>query len=188
MPIQVENTDLDEVKIVLPVVFPDDRGYFMEVFRADHHENAGLPSRYLQENQSGSKQGVIRGLHFQWDPPMSKIMRVVSGSAYLVAVDIRKGSPTLGKWVGVEASAENRKQLWAAAGFARGFCVLSETAEIHYKCTSIYNPEGESGIRWDDPDIGIDWPVKDPVLSPKDGNAQSLKEWLNTPQSDTFKV
>jgi dTDP-4-dehydrorhamnose 3,5-epimerase len=128
----------------------------------------------------------VRGLHFQWDPPMGKLMRVSQGSAYLVAVDIRRGSPTLGKWVGVEASAENRRQVWAPAGFARGFCVLSDVAEIQYKCTGIYSNKGESGIRWDDPDIGVEWPVQDPLLSEKDRKAQTLAQWLSRPESGNF--
>jgi dTDP-4-dehydrorhamnose 3,5-epimerase len=117
---------------------------------------------------------------------MGKLMRVSFGSAFLVAVDIRKGSPTLGKWCGVEVSAENRRQVWAPAGFARGFCVLSEVAEIQYKCTGIYNSQAESGIRWDDPQIGIEWPVNQPSLSEKDRKAQTLEEWLARPESDHF--
>jgi dTDP-4-dehydrorhamnose 3,5-epimerase len=117
---------------------------------------------------------------------MGKIMRVPLGTAFLVAVDIRKGSPTLGKWFGVEVSAENRRQVWAPAGFARGFCVLSEVAEIQYKCTGLYNSKAESGIRWDDPEIGIEWPVRGPFLSAKDQKAQTLQQWLATPESDYF--
>jgi dTDP-4-dehydrorhamnose 3,5-epimerase len=117
---------------------------------------------------------------------MGKLMRVTLGTAFLLAVDIRKGSPTLGKWCGVEVSAESKKQVWAPAGFARGFCVLSEYAEIQYKCTAIYNSKAESGIRWNDPEVGIEWPVKDPLLSEKDRNAQSLASWLASPNSDRF--
>ena len=131
---------------------------------------------------------MLRGLHFQWEPPMGKLMRVPLGAAFLVAVDIRKNSPTLGRWFGVEVSAENRRQVWAPAGFARGFCVLSEVAEIQYKCTGLYSNYAESGIRWDDPKIGIEWPIKDPVLSAKDQKAQTLEDWLKTPESDFFVV
>lgn len=159
----------------------------METFREDQFRAHGLPTQFLQDNHSRSTKGVVRGLHFQWDPPMGKLMRVTFGSAFLVAVDVRKNSPTLGKWVGVEASAENRRQLWAPAGFARGFCVLSEAAEIQYKCTGIYNNKGESGICWDDPQIGVEWPVRDPVLSEKDRNAQTLAQWLSRPESENFK-
>ena len=118
---------------------------------------------------------------------LGKMMRVPRGSAFLVGVDIRKGSPTLGKWFGVEASEENRKMVWAPAGFARGFCVLSDYAEIQYKCTGTYNNKGESGIRWDDPAIGIEWPVANAILSDKDCKAQTLAEWLASPLSDEFK-
>src|SRR5215467_8767915 len=138
----------------------------------------GLPHEFVQDNHSRSAKGVLRGLHFQWEPPMGKLMRVTVGSAFLVAVDIRKGSPTLGQWFGLEVSAENRKQVWAPAGFARGFCALSEFVEVQYKCTAIYNSKGESGIRWNDPDIGIEWPITNLQLSEKDRNAPSLAQWL----------
>lgn len=118
---------------------------------------------------------------------MGKLMRVTQGSAFLVAVDIRKGSPTLGKWVGIEASAENRREVWAPAGFARGFCVLSDFAEIQYKCTGAYNNKGESGILWNDPEIGIKWPVTNAELSEKDKKAQTLAQWLAAPASDNFR-
>jgi dTDP-4-dehydrorhamnose 3,5-epimerase len=118
---------------------------------------------------------------------MGKLMRVTFGSAYLVAVDIRKGSPTLGQWFGLEVSAENKKQVWAPAGFARGFCVLSDYAEIQYKCTAIYNSKGESGIRWNDPEIGVEWPVKDGILSAKDRSAMSLAQWLASKEADMLK-
>jgi dTDP-4-dehydrorhamnose 3,5-epimerase len=117
---------------------------------------------------------------------MGKLMRVSLGSAFLVAVDIRKGSPTLGQWFGTEVSAENRRQLWAPAGFARGFCVLSDIAEIQYKCTGLYNSKAESGVRWNDPRIGVQWPVDEPSLSQKDSEAQTLDQWLNKPESDHF--
>jgi dTDP-4-dehydrorhamnose 3,5-epimerase len=117
---------------------------------------------------------------------MGKLMRVTAGEAFLVAVDIRKGSPTLGKWVGIRASAANRRQVWAPAGFARGFCVLSDSAEIQYKCTGLYSTKAESGILWNDPAIGIDWPVKTPILSDKDRRAQTLAQWLESPNSEFF--
>jgi dTDP-4-dehydrorhamnose 3,5-epimerase len=130
---------------------------------------------------------VVRGLHFQWDPPMGKLMRVVAGSAFLVAVDIRKGSPTLGQWHGKVVTAEDRLQIWAPAGFARGFCVVSDHAEVQYKCTAVYNPANESGILWNDTGIGIDWPVGEARLSEKDANAQTLAQWLERPESDSFR-
>ena len=174
--------------VVVPDVFQDARGFFMETFREDQFKDLGLPYHFVQDNHSRSTKGVLRGLHFQWDPPMGKLMRVTLGSAFLAAVDIRKGSPTFGQWAGTEASAENRRQVWAPAGFARGFCVLSEVAEIQYKCTGIYNSRAESAIRWDDPQIGVTWPVAAPLISEKDRNAQTLEQWLAREESNQFCV
>ncbi len=187
MQIRIESRLLQEVTVVVPDIFQDDRGFFSETFRADQFEALGLPTRFVQDNHSRSTKGVIRGLHFQWDPPMGKLMRVTAGAAFLVAVDVRKGSPTLGKWVGVEASAENRRSVWAPAGFARGFCALSDATEIQYKCTGIYNSKAESAIRWNDPMIGIEWPLVDVVVSEKDRNARTLEQWLASPESDSFR-
>jgi len=186
MEIKIESRFLRDVVVLVPDIFQDARGFFMETFREDLFQANGLPTHFVQDNHSRSTRGVLRGLHFQWDPPMGKLMRVSLGSAFLVAVDIRKGSPTLGKWVGIEASAENRRQVWAPAGFARGFCVLSDVAEIQYKCTGIYDNKGESGIRWDDPEIGIKWPIQDVLLSEKDRNAQTLTQWLSRSESANF--
>jgi dTDP-4-dehydrorhamnose 3,5-epimerase len=187
MEINVESTALEDVLIITPQIFQDKRGFFMETYKSNQFKKKNLPVAFVQENHSGSVKNVIRGLHFQYLPHMGKLMRVTSGRAFLVAVDIRKGSPNLGKWIGVEVSQENRKQVWAPAGFARGFCVLSDFAEIQYKCTGIYNSSGESGILWNDPEIGIEWPVDDPILSEKDNEAQTLQEWLKRPQADFFK-
>jgi len=187
MLIRIESRHLGDVIVLVPEVFEDERGYFMETFRVDQFKELGIPHEFVQENQSKSKRNVLRGLHFQWDPPMGKLMRVTYGSAFLVAVDIRKGSPTLGQWFGLEVSSENRKQVWAPAGFARGFCVLSDWAEIVYKCTGIYNNKCESGIRWNDPEVAIKWPLTDVQLSEKDRNAQTLREWLTSPPSDYFQ-
>lgn len=184
--IRVESRLLQDVVVIVPEVFQDTRGFFMETFRKDEFIDIGLPTDFVQDNHSRSVKGVVRGLHFQWDPPMGKLMRVSLGSAFLVAVDIRRGSPTLGQWAGVEVSSENLRQVWAPAGFARGFCVLSEVAEIQYKCTGIYNNKAESGIRWDDPKIGIEWPTSDVLLSEKDRAAQTLDEWLQRPESKNF--
>ena len=186
MDIKVESTHLNEVVVVVPGVFQDARGFFSETFRADQFEALGLPTTYVQDNHSGSTKGVVRGLHFQWEPPMGKFMRVTRGAAFLVAVDIRKGSPTLGKWVGIEASAENRRCVWAPAGFARGFSALSDFTEIQYKCTGIYNSKAESGILWNDPAIGIKWPLTDVIVSEKDGKARTLAQWLESPESNNF--
>jgi dTDP-4-dehydrorhamnose 3,5-epimerase len=187
MGFRIESVHLGEVVVIVPELIEDVRGYFAEIFRSDKFADLGLPNVFVQDNQSRSKKGVVRGLHFQWDPPMGKLMRVIVGSAFLIAVDIRKGSPTLGQWVGIEASAENRRQVWAPAGFARGLCVTSDFAEIQYKCTAVYNRNGESGIRFDDPQICIQWPdVGGFILSDKDRNAQTLAEWLASPKARYF--
>jgi dTDP-4-dehydrorhamnose 3,5-epimerase len=178
---------LSDVVVVVPEVFQDDRGFFSETFRADQFELLGLPTSFVQDNHSRSAKGVLRGLHFQWDPAMGKLMRVTRGAAFLVAVDIRRGSPTLGQWVGIEASDENRRCVWAPAGFARGFCALSDSTEIQYKCTGIYSNKAESAIRWNDPEIGIGWPLTDVIVSDKDRNAQTLAHWLASPQSEQFQ-
>jgi dTDP-4-dehydrorhamnose 3,5-epimerase len=185
--IKIESQHFRDVAIIVPEIFQDERGFFSETFRADQFSALGLPTTFVQDNHSRSVKGVVRGLHFQWEPPMGKLMRVTVGSAFLVAVDIRKGSPTLGKWIGVEASAENRRCVWAPAGFARGFCALSDSTEIQYKCTGIYSNKAESGISWNDPAIGIEWPLKDVIVSDKDRNARSLAQWLASPSSENFQ-
>ncbi len=187
MQIKIESRLLGDVVVIVPEIFQDARGFFTETFRADQFKAHGLPTEFVQDNHSRSAKGVVRGLHFQWDPPMGKLMRVTAGSAFLVAVDIRKRSPHLGKWAGVEASAENRRQVWAPAGFARGFCALSEGTEIQYKCTGIYSNKAESAIRWNDPAIGIKWPLADVTVSDKDRNAATLADWLGSPDSDNFQ-
>lgn len=187
MQIRIESKHLEDVVTVVPDIFQDSRGFFSETFRADQFAELGLPTQFVQDNHSQSSKGVVRGLHFQWQPPMGKLMRVTAGAAFLVAVDIRKGSPSLGKWVGVEVTAANRRAVWAPAGFARGFCSLVDGTEIQYKCTGIYNGKAESGIRWDDPRIGIRWPLTDVIVSDKDRNARTLEEWLASPESDNFQ-
>lgn len=186
MPLQIESTHLNgDVVVVVPQVFGDERGFFMETYRADNFRDFGLPTNFVQENHSRSAKGVLRGLHFQWDPPMGKLMRVSQGSAFLVAVDIRKGSPTLGKWYGREVSAENKKEIWAPYGFARGFCALTDGCEVQYMTTGIYNSNAESGIYLADPEIGIEWPIDiaTAVISEKDRKAQTLAQWLASPLS-----
>lgn len=187
MRFRIESTHLSDVIILATEVFQDERGFFTESFRADYFKALGLPYEFPQDSHSRSKRGVVRGLHFQYDPPIGKMVRVTVGSAFLVAVDLRKGSPNLGKWIGQEITAENRRQMWVPAGFAFGFCVLSDFAEVQYKCTNIYNPNGEAGIRWNDPEIAIQWPVSDAIVSQKDRNAQTLSEWLASPKSDWFQ-
>jgi len=187
MAFKIESIHLGEIKVIVPDVFADHRGFFMESYRQDVFTELGIPFDFKQDNHSRSARGVVRGLHFQWDAPLAKLMRVTVGTAFLVAVDIRKGSPTLGQWFGVEVSAENRRQVFAPPGFARGFCVLSEWVELQYKCTAIYNKHGEGGIRWNDPAIGIDWQLDNPLLSEKDAVAPTLEEWLTLPESDHFR-
>jgi dTDP-4-dehydrorhamnose 3,5-epimerase len=191
MRITIESQHLNGIVVLThPDVFEDERGFFVEVFRADQFAELGLPTAFVQDNHSRSRKGVLRGLHFQWEPPMGKLMRVTQGSAFLVAVDIRKGSPSVGQWFGIEVSAQNKKQVWAPAGFARGFYVISDYAEVQYKCTGIYNSRGESGILWNDRRIGIEWPVDNPaelVISDKDNNARTLDQWLASPESDNFR-
>jgi dTDP-4-dehydrorhamnose 3,5-epimerase len=185
--IRKEGAHLGGIVVLTPEAFGDERGFFMETYRADQFKALGLPTDFVQDNHSRSKKGVLRGLHFQYDPPMGKIMRVTVGRAFLVAVDLRKGSPTLGKWWGAELSAENKKMMWAPASFARGFCVLSDWAEVQYKTTGIYNSQTDISIRFDDPDIGIEWPIQDPQISERDRKAIPLKEWLHSPRSDCFR-
>jgi len=187
MQISIEKTSIKDLIIVKPEIFRDERGFFSEVYRKDQFEELGVPSQFVQLNHSASQKNVLRGLHFQWDPPMGKLMRVTVGTAYLVAVDIRKDSPTFGKSLGFEVSAENGLNIWAPAGFARGFCVLSDYAELQYLCTGVYNSLGEGGILWNDSEIGIEWPVHDPILSEKDNQAEPLKDWLKREESDFFK-
>ena len=183
MRFEIESVHLGEVKVVRPVVQGDRRGWFMESYRADSFRELGLPDRFDQDNHSRSSGGVVRGLHFQWDPPMGKLMRVSHGRAFVVAVDIRRGSPTLGRWYGREISDEDKLQIWAPAGFARGFCTLSEVVEVQYKCTATYNAPCETGILWNDPAVGIAWPLANPVLSDRDARAQTLADWLARPES-----
>jgi dTDP-4-dehydrorhamnose 3,5-epimerase len=186
MPFTVEPTSIPEVKLVRPQLFADDRGWFAEVLRVDSFEPLGLPSRFVQVNQSRSVRGVVRGLHFQWDPPQGKLMRVVTGRAFMVAADIRPDSPTLGQHVAVEASADEPLLFWAPASFARGFCALSDLTEVEYFCTATYNAASESGIRWDDPTLAIPWPVAAPLTSARDDAAGTFADWLARPESAVF--
>ena len=187
MRVTVESLAIADVKVLTPELFRDDRGFFVELFRQDVHGAEGLPTHYPQVNLSRSRRGVVRGLHFQWDPPMGKLMRVAAGEAFLVAVDIRPDSPTLGRWVGVTVDAREPRMVWAPAGFARGFAALSDEVDVEYLCTGTYNGAAESGIRWDDPAIGIDWPGREPVMSAKDAAAQTLAEWLARPEAERFR-
>ncbi len=187
MRLSVESVHLGEVKVIGHEVFQDHRGFFMEAYHRDSFRDAGLPAEFVQLNHSGSVKNVVRGLHFQWEPPMGKLMRVIRGTAFIVAVDIRQCSPTVGQWYGEILSDENRLQMWAPASFARGFAVLSDFAEIQYLCSGNYNGAAESGVLWNDPAIGIQWPVKEPILSQRDTSAQTLAQWLARPESENFR-
>ena len=170
-------TEIEGVYVIEPKVFGDNRGYFMETYNEQEFKNNGLDYNFVQDNQSKSKKGVLRGLHFQKTHPQAKLVRVLEGEVFDVAVDLRKGSKTYGKWVGVILSEENKKQFMIPRGFAHGFVVLSDTAVFAYKCDDFYHPEDEGGIMWNDPDINIEWPYKgELLLSEKDKVHPLLKE------------
>jgi dTDP-4-dehydrorhamnose 3,5-epimerase len=173
---QVIPSEHPDVLLIEPDVFHDERGFFMETFHAGKFSQQGLPKVFLQDNHSRSVRGVLRGLHYQLEHPQGKLVRVVSGEVFDVSVDIRKGSPHFGKWVGFVLSEENQHQMYVPPGFAHGFCVLSEQADFMYKCTELYAPGDEYGIAWDDPDIGIDWPRLDYSLSDKDQHYPLLRD------------
>jgi dTDP-4-dehydrorhamnose 3,5-epimerase len=164
------------VILVEPEVIGDDRGFFMEVYHEAKFREGGIPDPFVQDNHSKSGRGVLRGLHYQLPNPQGKLVRVIAGSVFDVAVDLRRGSPAFGKWIGFELTAGNRRQLWIPGGFAHGFCVTSETAEVVYKCTAPYDGPNDRGILWNDPAIGIKWPVSAPVLSEKDSTAPLLAD------------
>lgn len=170
-------TDIDGVYIIDVKTFGDNRGYFMETYKEEDFNAAGLNYRFVQDNQSSSRRGVLRGLHFQKTHPQAKLVRVLRGEVFDVAVDLRKNSATYGKWVGVLLSGENHRQFMIPRGFAHGFVVVSESAEFAYKCDDVYHPEDEGGILWNDPDVGIDWPdVGEVILSEKDKKNPTLGE------------
>lgn len=170
-------TEIEGVYILEPKVFGDNRGYFMETYNENEFKRLGLNYNFVQDNQSRSKKGVLRGLHFQKTYPQAKLVRVLEGEVFDVAVDLRKDSPTYGKWVGVILSEENKRQFMIPRGFAHGFVVLSETATFTYKCDEFYHPEDEGGIMWNDKDVGIIWPMDyEPLLSEKDKLHPSLKD------------
>ncbi|MCG3760321.1 dTDP-4-dehydrorhamnose 3,5-epimerase [Vibrio cincinnatiensis] len=183
---KVIDTRIPDVKIIEPSVFGDERGFFMETWNQKQFEEqvTGKPTQFVQDNHSKSKKGILRGLHYQTENTQGKLVRVVSGEVFDVAVDIRKDSPTFGQWVGEYLSAENKRQLWVPEGFAHGFYVTSDEAEFVYKCTDYYNPSGEIIIVWNDPNIGINWNVSStntPLLSFKDKEGITLKEFCNIP-------
>lgn len=173
-------TAIPDVILVEPAVFRDDRGFFLETYHQKKFVDGGIPDLFVQDNHSYSSRGTLRGLHAQLRQPQGKLVRAVQGEIFDVAVDIRPDSPTFGRWVGEVLSGENFRQLWVPPGFAHGFCVMSETAHVQYKCTDFYAREDEIGIVWNDPVIRIDWPVSEPLLSPKDRDAPRLEEILQT--------
>ena len=173
---KVRHLELDGLLVFEPVVHADDRGHFFESYHAEKMRQLGLEVAFVQDNHSRSDRHVVRGLHAQRSHPQGKLVRVVLGEVWDVAVDLRPDSPTFGQWEGITLSADNKLSLWIPPGFAHGFCVLSEVAELTYKCTALYDAEDEIGIRWDDPDLAIDWPTDSPVLSEKDRALPSLAE------------
>jgi dTDP-4-dehydrorhamnose 3,5-epimerase len=188
MAFHIEHEFLNGIVVLKPDVFGDHRGFFMESYRSDFFAELGLPTDFKQDNHSRSSKGVLRGLHFQWAEPMGKLIRVTRGSVQLVEVDIRRDSPTLGDYISIEVSEDNKRIVWVPAGFANGFLTLSDTAEMQYKCTATWNPKAEGSISWKDSQIGIEWLNETPLLSEKDANAQSLQEWIAKPESDLLTV
>lgn len=174
---EVVKTPIEGVLLIKPKVFGDNRGYFVETWQKKRYEEAGIDFPFVQDNHSKSTKGILRGLHFQKKHPQGKLVTVSLGEVFDVAVDIRKDSPTFGKWFGAILSDKNQQQLWIPPGMAHGFVVLSEVAHFHYKCTDYYHPDDEGSIKWDDPEIGIDWPIDfEPLVSSKDGVAHSFND------------
>jgi len=169
-------TNLKDAVILEPAVFGDTRGYFYESYNSDKYAALGIHARFVQSNVSRSARGVLRGLHYQWPNPQGKLVSVLEGEVYDVAVDIRRGSPTFGQWAGVMLTADNKRHFWIPEGFAHGFCVLSEFAIFTYQCTALYDAKADASIRWDDAAIGIDWPISGPLLSDKDAKAPLLAD------------
>jgi dTDP-4-dehydrorhamnose 3,5-epimerase len=161
-------TALPEIRLLEPIVHRDGRGFFLESFRADQLAACGIAETFVQDNHSRSVAGTLRGLHWQWRRPQAKLIRVIAGAIFDVVVDIRRSSPNLGRWIGVHLSADDFRQLYVPAGFAHGFCVLSETADVEYKCSDYYDPAGDAGLPWNDPALGIEWPISAPILSRRD--------------------
>ena len=173
----VIKTKLKDCVIIEPKVFGDERGFFLETFQADRYADlVGISLSFVQDNHSRSSRGVLRGLHFQKTKPQGKLVRVVRGEVYDVALDIRSGSPTYGQWEAVILSEENKTQFWVPPGFAHGFLVLSDTADFEYKCTDYYDSSDEGSVLWNDPDLNVPWPIDNPLLSEKDANAPKLAD------------
>lgn len=169
-------TSLPGCIVIEPQMFGDSRGFFYESYNEAKYRDAGIDRKFVQSNVSRSARGVLRGLHYQWPRPQGKLVSVLEGEVYDVAVDIRRGSPTFGQWAGVMLTAENHRHFWIPEGFAHGFCVVSDYATFSYQCTDLYDAKADGGVRWDDPAIGIDWPVTEPLLSDKDMKAPLLAD------------
>lgn len=176
--VEFRKTRLEGVLVVVPAVFEDARGFFFESYHAGKYKDGGIDAVFVQDNHSKSQRGTLRGLHAQWRRPQGKLVRVLQGEIFDVAVDARRGSPSFGQWVGVTLSAENRHQIWVPPGFVHGFCVTSPTAEVEYKCTDLYDPGFELSVLWNDPAIGIEWPIEAPLLSDKDARGLPLRAQL----------
>jgi dTDP-4-dehydrorhamnose 3,5-epimerase len=172
----IKETKLPGVLVLEPDVFSDERGFFLETWSSTRYEKAGIKGPFVQDNVSFSKKGTLRGLHFQYPQSQSKLVQILSGEVVDVAVDVRKDSPTFGQWISEVLSDANHRQMYIPSGFAHGYCVTSETAVFSYKCSDFYNPSSEGGIIWNDPDINIDWPMEEPILSPKDADYPRLKD------------
>lgn len=172
-------TALPGVVLVDPDVHRDSRGFFLETYHERRYREAGIAAIFVQDNHSRSARGTVRGLHFQVRRPQGKLVRAISGEMFDVAVDVRRGSPTFGRWVGATLTGDNFRQIYVPPGFAHGFCILSETAEVEYKCTELYDREDELGVLWNDPQIGIEWPIAEPLLSAKDKAAPRLAQVLD---------
>ncbi len=176
MEIRFKPTELPGVLVVEPAVFPDSRGHFLELYHREKYRGHGIEPDFVQDNFSHSAKGVLRGLHFQVRRPQAKLVTALRGEIFDVVVDLRPDSPAFGKWLGVRLSGERKTQIFVPKGFAHGFCVLSETADVHYKCSQLYDPADEGGILWSDPELGIAWPIDRPILSGKDARSGSFRE------------
>lgn len=171
---RVHTTELPGVLVIDPLVHRDERGFFVETYHADRYRNHGIAAPFVQDNRSRSTAGTLRGLHLQLERPQGKLIHVIEGEIFDVAVDVRRGSPTFGRWVSVNLSADTFRQVYIPPGFAHGFCVVSPIAQVEYKCTEVYNPASEIGIAWNDPAIGIAWPIREPRLSERDSRHPTL--------------
>lgn len=175
---EIVDAPLAGIKLIKPAVFTDTRGHFLESYQSVSYAQAGLGETFVQDNLSHSRQGVLRGLHYQYPNAQGKLVYVVHGEIFDAVVDVRRDSPTFGRWFGVVLSAHDPRQLYVAPGFAHGFCVLSETADVVYKCTAFYSPNDEHTLLWNDPTVGVQWPITQPILSPKDAQGKALQDCL----------